>query len=89
LRTTSNGNLVNEDTGDWLVLRTPPHDWEDLEIVMKNKEVAKGPSIGLPESENRTTGLDGPRAHESLGRLWRNKWHRFDYLPAQVENIEA
>ncbi|KAF2031574.1 hypothetical protein EK21DRAFT_38043, partial [Setomelanomma holmii] len=88
LRTTSDGKLIDEDTGDWLVLDTPPHDSEDREIAWKNKKVTRGPLIGLPESKNGATGLDDPRARKPLARLLRNKWHGFDRLPAHEEDPE-
>jgi hypothetical protein len=60
LRTTSDGNLVGEDTGDWLVLDTPPHDAESL--IRREKE---GPSVSLPEAKNGATGLEN-RGHGIL-----------------------
>ncbi|KAH7073843.1 hypothetical protein BKA63DRAFT_491800 [Paraphoma chrysanthemicola] len=89
LRTTSDGNLVDEDTGGWLILETPPHDKEDREIVFKSKTEAKGPLIGLPESKNGATGLDHPRARKPLGRLLRNKWHHFDRLSPENEHPQT
>jgi hypothetical protein len=66
LRTTSDGKLVGEDTGDWLVLDTPPHDAENL---LRNE--TKAPSISLPEAKNGATGLENSRARDPLGRILR------------------
>ena len=81
LRTTSDGNLIDEDTGDWLVLDTPAHEPEITSL--------KGPTIGLPESKNGATGLDNPRARKSLVRLLRNKILGSDRLPPEEEDPEV
>lgn len=74
LRTTSDGNLVDEDTGDWLLIDTPPHDQEDREMTMQiDKKIAKGPAISLPEAKNGATGLNNPRTRKPFMRLLRNK----------------
>jgi hypothetical protein len=57
LRTTSDGNLVYEDTGDWLVLDTPSHDAENP----SQKEKKNAPTIDLPEAKNGATGDERPR----------------------------
>ncbi|KAH7411929.1 hypothetical protein DE146DRAFT_751076 [Phaeosphaeria sp. MPI-PUGE-AT-0046c] len=85
LRTTADGNLLNEDTGDWLLLDTPPHDDIDQDM---NKARPKGPAISLPESKNGATGLDNPRARKPLMRLLRNKLSGSDRLPADCEDAE-
>lgn len=84
LRTTSDGNLIDEDTGDWLILDTPPHDDGDKEMEKK-----KGPAIGLPESKNGATGLDNPRARKPLMRLLRNRFSGSDRLPVEQEGPEV
>ena len=74
LRTTSDGNLIDESTGDWLVLDTPPHDREDREVALQHGQSrAMRPAVGLPESKNGATGLDDPRARKSIARLIKNK----------------
>jgi hypothetical protein len=60
LRTTSDGNLIEEETGDWLFLDT--------------KEVGQRPSPrrareGLPEAKNGANGMVAPRK-KSWGGLW-------------------
>jgi hypothetical protein len=57
LRTTSDGNLVYENTGDWLVLDTPSHDAENP----SQKEKKNAPTIDLPEVKNGATGDERPR----------------------------
>lgn len=52
LRTTTDGNLLEEDTGDWLLLDTPPHDVQGKEM---EKAKSKGPALSLPESKNGAT----------------------------------
>jgi hypothetical protein len=47
LHTTSEGNLVDEYTGDWLVLETPPHDAEDRMQNEKKNALA----IDFPEAK--------------------------------------
>lgn len=86
LGTTTDGNLIDEDTGDWLVLDTPPHDDEDKDA---KKARAQGPAIGLPESKNGATGLDNPRARKSLMRLLRNRVSGSDRLPLKREDAEG
>lgn len=80
LRTTSDGNLVDEDTGDWLVLDTPAHEPEITS--------SKGRTISLPESKNGATGLDNPRTRKSLVRLLRNKILGSDCLQPEEEDPE-
>jgi hypothetical protein len=72
LRTTSDGNLVDEDTGDWLVLDTPSHDAEDR-IQKATKDV---PAIDLPEAKNGATGNVHPRKRMSLGQYVSSQWLR-------------
>lgn len=86
LRTTADGNLIDEDTGDWLILDTPPHDDENKDA---GKGKAPGPAIGLPESKNGATGLDNPRARKPLMRLLRNRFSGSDRLPVEQENAEV
>jgi len=92
LRTTSDGNLVEEDSGDWLVLATPPHSQSarNFAVTKCSRADAKTlPAIGLPESKNGATGLDDPRARKSLVRLLKNKWTGSDRLLVEVEkNME-
>jgi hypothetical protein len=84
LRTTSDGNLLDEDTGDWLILDTPPHSQEDRDIAaQKDKSVGKGPVISLPEAKNGATGLDNPRARKPLARLLWNKLTGSDRAPQE------
>jgi hypothetical protein len=69
LRTTSDGNLVDEDTGDWLVLDTPPHGAEDdMQKATKN-----APVIDLPEAKNGATGNVHPRKRMSLAQYVSSK----------------
>ena len=88
LRTTSDGNLVEEESGDWLVLDTPPNSQSDGNLAIEKcsrGDAEKLPAIGLPESKNGATGLDDPRARKSLVRLLKNKWTGSDRLPAEVK----
>ncbi|KAH8726120.1 hypothetical protein GQ44DRAFT_759126 [Phaeosphaeriaceae sp. PMI808] len=78
LRTTADGNLIQEESGDWLVLEEPPHNLEDRIIALKKdkgaaKGPAKGPAIGLPESKNGANGLDNPRTSAPMARILRNR----------------
>ncbi|KAF2826326.1 hypothetical protein CC86DRAFT_417410, partial [Ophiobolus disseminans] len=85
--TTSDGNLVNEDTGDWLVLATHPHDTEHREIAaQKGRIIPQGPVISLPEAKNGATGLDNPRARKPLMRLLRNKFSGSDRPLTEAED---
>jgi hypothetical protein len=69
LRTTSDGNLVDEDTGDWLVLDTPSHDAEDrIQKATKNAF-----AIDLPEAKNGATGNVHPRKRMSLAQYVSSK----------------
>jgi len=91
LRTTSDGNLVEEESGDWLVLATPPHSRSDRDLAIEKcsrADAEKLPAIGLPESKNGATGLDDPRARKSLVRLLKNKWTGSDRLPVEVKKNE-
>jgi hypothetical protein len=46
LRTTSDGNLLEEESGDWLVLDKPPHDAEDRELESQSPtQVSKYPTV--------------------------------------------
>lgn len=84
LRTTADGNLIKEDSGDWLLLDTPPYDLEDRQLASKDTTKAtKTPAIGLPESKNGATGFDDPRARKPLARLIKNKWTGSDRLFAR------
>ncbi|RMZ67250.1 hypothetical protein GMOD_00001148 [Pyrenophora seminiperda CCB06] len=85
LRTTSDGNLIEEESGDWLILATPPHSRDDRELALQkhpNKAV-KIPAIGLPESKNGATGLDDPRTRKPLARILKNMWTGSDRLPVE------
>jgi hypothetical protein len=64
LHTISEGNLVDEYTGDWLVLETPPHDAEDRMQNEKKNALA----IDFPEAKNGTTGEEHLRQRMSLGQ---------------------
>jgi hypothetical protein len=87
LRSTSDGNLIEEETGDWIILDTPPHSEEDRGIALaKNKSARKGPSLTLPESKNGATGLDNPRARKPIRRLIRNKLSGSDRPPTDTED---
>lgn len=87
LRTTTDGNLLGEDTGDWLMLETPPHNEEDQEIAkQRDEKAAERPPISLPEAKNGATGLDNPRARKPLFRLLRNKLSGSDRPPAEKED---
>ncbi|KAF2243501.1 hypothetical protein BU26DRAFT_466178 [Trematosphaeria pertusa] len=87
LRTTSDGNLIAEDTGDWLLLDTPPHDAEDrVDLAAKantarRRSSANGPVIGMPEAKNGATGLDDPRRRKPVARVLRNRITGSDRLP--------
>ncbi|KAF1938835.1 hypothetical protein EJ02DRAFT_436812 [Clathrospora elynae] len=84
LRTTSDGNLIEEESGDWLVLDTSPHGQEGRNIgLQKDRKASMSPTIGLPESKNGATGLDDPRARKPLARLIKNRWTGSDRLPAE------
>jgi hypothetical protein len=84
LRTTSDGNLLDEDTGDWLILDTPPHSQEDRDIAaQKDKNQKNTPAISLPEAKNGATGLDNPRARKPLVRLLWNKLTGSDRAPQE------
>ncbi|KAH5116312.1 hypothetical protein HBH71_121140 [Parastagonospora nodorum] len=91
LRTTTDGDLKEDGTGDWLVLDTPPHDMEDRKALRKSdKKVTNSPVIGLPEAKNGATGLDDPRARKPIMRYLRNKFYGFDRAPvAKGENPDV
>ena len=87
LRTTSDGNLFSETTGDYVILNTPPHDREDREMALqKSKQVARGPAIGLPEAKNGATAFDDPRARKPFLRVLRNKLSGSDRPPPDTED---
>jgi hypothetical protein len=81
LRTTADRGLIEEDTGDWLVLDTPPCNSKDGKISLQSDQkpaTAKSPAIGLPEAKNGATGLDNPRTRKPIMRLLRNKFYGLD-----------
>ncbi|KAI8943419.1 hypothetical protein NX059_001431 [Plenodomus lindquistii] len=71
LRTTSDGNLISEASGDWLLLETPPHDREDRRLEEAKVNV---PAIGLPEAKNGATGLESARSRDGVGKMMRRMW---------------
>lgn len=86
LRTTGDGNLVQETTGDFVILSAPPHSAEDLAIAIeKNKHAAQGPKIILPEAKNGATGLDDPRSRKPLSRVLRNVFTGSNHPPKEDE----
>ena len=91
LRTASDGNLVSETTGDYIVLTTPPHDQEDREIAQqKSKKTSKGPAIiGLPEAKNGATALDDPCARKPFLKILRNRFSGSSRPPVDVEDPEV
>jgi hypothetical protein len=90
LRTTVDGDLMEEDTGDWLVLDTPPHHAKDRELTLQSdKQATNSFTIGLLEAKNGATGLDNLRARKSLMRLLRNKLHGLDRPPVEEESPEV
>ncbi|EDU46613.1 conserved hypothetical protein [Pyrenophora tritici-repentis Pt-1C-BFP] len=84
LRTTSDGNLIAEVSGDWLVLATPPHSADDRELALlkKPQPATKLPTLWMPECKNGATAFDNPRTRKPLARLLRNKWTGSDRPPA-------
>lgn len=40
LRTTADGDLMEDDTGDWLVLDTPPNHTEDRKALQQSAKKA-------------------------------------------------
>jgi hypothetical protein len=76
LRTATDGNLLNGDTGDWLLLNTPPHHTETR--LQSNR---KSPAISLPEAQNG--------ARTSFSRLLRNKVFSSSHSTSTVKtNLE-
>ncbi|PSN68214.1 hypothetical protein BS50DRAFT_468288, partial [Corynespora cassiicola Philippines] len=79
LRTTSQGNLIEEETGDWLLMETPAEPgptrtrefWESEESTGTPKPKSL-PVIDLPEAKNGATGLDDPRTRKPLARTLKN-----------------
>jgi hypothetical protein len=87
LRTTSDGNLISEVTVDYVLLETPAHDQEDREMRMqKEKKIAKGPTISLPEAKNGATGLDNSRKPKTLVRVLLNIFSGSSHPPKEVED---
>jgi hypothetical protein len=87
LHSTSDGNLVREETGDWLALDTPPHNVEGREIAIeKDKKASRGPSLTVPKAKNGATALDDPRARKPIARLIRNKLSGSDRPPIDTED---
>ncbi|CAE7195187.1 hypothetical protein PTNB73_08484 [Pyrenophora teres f. teres] len=84
LRTTSDGNLLEEESGDWLILATPPHSADDRELALlqTSKPTTKLPVLWMPECKNGATAFDNPRTRKPLARLLRNKWTGSDRSPA-------
>ena len=71
LRTTSDGGLIDEDTGEWLKLDTFAENTTHKHAAI----VTDGPNspwIAMPEAKNGATGLDPPRARKSIHRVFRN-----------------
>ncbi|CBX96765.1 predicted protein [Plenodomus lingam JN3] len=70
LRTTSDGNLIVEESGDWVLLDTPPHDRQNHEIKVSRRNI---PAIDLPEAKNGATGLEDARSRDRARRIIKDR----------------
>ncbi|KAF2688871.1 hypothetical protein K458DRAFT_293305 [Lentithecium fluviatile CBS 122367] len=69
-RTTTDGDLIEAETGEYLVLED--FSPENMSASRTDTGKTRGPEIPLPEAKNGATGLDAPRRPKPLGRVLYN-----------------
>jgi hypothetical protein len=78
IRATSDGILVEENTGDYVDLDFPPHNRDLREPApTTDRSATRAPIVELPEASNGGTGLEDPRKRRSVKQFFKDVWIRF------------
>jgi hypothetical protein len=90
-RTTTDGDLLSAETGDFIVLDDPSACSSNKRnaILPKPKTKKIGPAIPLPEAKNGATGWDKPREPKPLSRVVWNYVTRSNQPPVEKHEEEG
>jgi hypothetical protein len=74
-RTTTDGDLIDAETGDWLVLDVPASALGKKNTERRGgsgRESGADAALDLPEAKNGATGFDAPRMRKPITRVLKN-----------------